>query len=222
MRLQGLSNAAYNGKIVRIESISADAETTGEYRVVLLVDEVASTLSQEILVKPEHMVRACDCCRLAGAATMQYCGRCKNAAYCNAECQRSDWKQHKVVCSHMNSQRQIVKSRLHLAATLGNLTEVQDLVRAGADVNKATTEDGCSPLYMAAENGNLAVVRYLVLQGADNDKVTSTGSTSLFIAAQLGHLAVGSIWCSRELTRTRPTRRAALPSLWQLSRVIWR
>jgi hypothetical protein len=123
VRLQGLSNAAYNGKLAQIKSIKAD-ENTGRYSVELPVVEGSSTFHQ-ISVKPENMVRACDCCYLAGAATMQYCGRCRNAAYCTAECQRSDWMRHKVDCSKMNSHRQIVKSPLHLAAGLGTLAEVQ-------------------------------------------------------------------------------------------------
>jgi hypothetical protein len=124
VRLQGLSNAAYNGKLARVVSLVAH-ETTGKYRVELQVDDdvaVASQLSRDLLfVKPENMMRACDCCHLAGAVTMQYCGRCRNAAYCNAECQRSDWLRHKVICSQMNSVRQLVKSPLLLAATMGNL-----------------------------------------------------------------------------------------------------
>ena len=189
VRLQGL-NKAYNGKLARIQSISAD-ETTGRYRVELHVDEhVASTLSRRMLVKPENMLRACDCCRLAGAATMQYCGRCKNAAYCNAECQRSDWTRHKVDCSNMNAQRQIVKSPLILAVSMGKLAEVENLVRAGADVNTVTKEDGGTALYSAAAQGHLAIVQYLVQQGADKNKVSNEGATPLFIAAQGGNLAV--------------------------------
>jgi hypothetical protein len=66
VRLQGLSNVAYNGKLARIFD-----ETTGRFRIELEVDEVASNLPSEMLVKPENMARACDCCHLAGAATMQ-------------------------------------------------------------------------------------------------------------------------------------------------------
>jgi hypothetical protein len=89
VRLQGLSNAAYNGKLGVIKCFSVD--DNGKFAVELQEGEVALPLNREILVKPENMVRACDCCQQAGAATMQYCGRCRNAAYCNAECQRSDW-----------------------------------------------------------------------------------------------------------------------------------
>jgi hypothetical protein len=178
VRLQGLSNAAYNGKLARIKSLGAD-ENTGRFRVEVQVGEdLASNLSREFLVKVENMARACDGCRHAGAATMQYCGQCKNAAYCNAECQRNDWKRHKVDCSLMSSQRRIVKSPLLLAATKGNLAAVQDLVREGADVNKASKEDGNTALHMASEQGHLAIVQYLIQRGADKDKAMNTSLCS--------------------------------------------
>jgi hypothetical protein len=189
VRLQGLRNAAYNGKIARITTISAE-ENDGTVGVELQENEVAPTLSRKILAKPENMLRACDCCHLAGAATMQYCGRCKNAAYCNAECQRSDWKSHKVDCSRMNTERQLFKSPLHFAAGVGNLAEVQNLVRGGADVNKTTKEDGFTPVCVAVQLGHLAVVQYLVQQGADVNKIDNNGCTPLFYAAQYGHLAI--------------------------------
>ena len=189
VRLQGLSTT-YNGKLARILSSGAD-EITGRFLVELQVgEEVLSNLSREMLVKPANMVRACDGCRHAGAATMQYCGSCKNAAYCNAECQRSDWKRHKGDCSHMNAQRRIIKRPLLLAALQGNLAEVQKLVREGADVNQASMEDCIFPLYVAAEMGHLSVVQYLVEQGAEKDKALDNGKTAIFIAAQLGHLAM--------------------------------
>jgi hypothetical protein len=192
VRLQGLSTAAYNGKLACVESGRAD-ESTGEFLVELQADDevaFASHLSRKILVKPENMARACDCCRLAGAATMQYCGRCRNAAYCNAECQRNDWKRHKVDCSTMNSQRQLVKSPLLFAVTVGNLAEVENLIRAGADVNTAAKEDGMTALFVAAQMGHFAIVQYLVQQGADKDKTDRRGVTPLFIAALSGHLEI--------------------------------
>jgi ankyrin repeat protein len=189
--LQGLSNAAYNGQLARIQCLSADVNN-GRFRVELQVDEevASSHLSREILVKLENMARACDCCHQAGAGTMQYCGKCRNVAYCNAECQRSDWQRHKVECSNMNARRQIHKSPLILAAAMGDLAEVEKLVGEGADVNKATKEDGCTPLIVAATMGQLAVVRYLVQHSADKNKADNAGTTPLLIAAQGGHLTV--------------------------------
>ena len=192
--LQGLGNRAYNGKVAIIRTLLGADEDNGRI-MVQIVDEgvgVPSSLSRQISVKPENMVRACDCCRHAGAATMQYCGRCKNAAYCNAECQRSDWARHKVYCSTMNSQRQLVKNPLLVAAGRGRLDEVQHLVREGADVNKASKEDGLSAVRLAAEGGHLSVVQYLVQQGADINQATSRGFTPLSVATIKGHTAVAN------------------------------
>jgi hypothetical protein len=66
---QSGTNAAYNGKLARVESISAE-ENAGRYRVELQVDEVVYNLSRQILVKPENMLCACDGCHLVGAATI--------------------------------------------------------------------------------------------------------------------------------------------------------
>ena len=180
VRLQGLKNAAYNGRLARICSFSAD-QNAGRYLVELQIDdEVAPHLNRDILVKSENMVRACDCCHHAGAATMQYCGRCKNAAYCNAECQRSDWTRHKVDCSAMNSQRQVCKSPIHLAVVMGNLAEVESLILEGADVNIALKEDDSTPLSIAAQQGNLSVVQFLIRKGADKNSASTNGCTPLY------------------------------------------
>ncbi|KAI9763494.1 MAG: hypothetical protein M1835_007803 [Candelina submexicana] len=41
-------------------------------------------------------------CDFCGASSMdtKLCGRCKGARYCNAECQKSHWKEHKKLCKH--------------------------------------------------------------------------------------------------------------------------
>jgi hypothetical protein len=47
------------------------------------------------------LVSACRVCEECGKATdgdLLRCSRCKNVAYCNAECQKSDWKDHKPNC----------------------------------------------------------------------------------------------------------------------------
>ncbi len=210
VRLQGLNNAAYNGKLAIIKCLSVD-EHNGRFLVELQVDEVAPDLSREMLVKPENMMRACDCCRHGGAATMQYCGKCRNAAYCNAECQRNDWQRHKVNCNEMCAERQLVKNPLHIAACQGNLAAVESLVRAGADVNKAFKTDGCTALITAAEYGRLAVVRYLLQQGANKNKANKNGVTPLYLAAQRGHLTVVQYLVQEGTDKNKATDRGATP-----------
>ncbi len=184
-----VANPRIRLKLARIVTIYE--EKIGRFFVELNVgQDLSAHLMRQIFVKPENMVRACDCCHLAGVATMQYCGKCRNTAYCNVECQRSDWKQHKIVCSRMNAQRQIVKSPLHLAATKGDLAEVERLVREGADVEKPLKEDGSTALMEAAEQGHLSVVQYLLRHGADKHKANDLGTTPLYVAAEYGQLAV--------------------------------
>jgi hypothetical protein len=44
----------------------------------------------------EQEITACKVCyKVEGA---QKCGRCRTVSYCGKDCQRSDWKRHKLVC----------------------------------------------------------------------------------------------------------------------------
>ena len=70
---------------------------------------------------------------------------------------------------------------LCIAAREGRLAVVEKLIAAGADVNKARTTDGGTPLYIAAYHGHLTVVTKLIAAGADVDKATYRGATPLHI-----------------------------------------
>lgn len=37
----------------------------------------------------------CPCCRKDGKLL---CGRCRKVRYCSPECQKDDWKRHKIYC----------------------------------------------------------------------------------------------------------------------------
>ena len=68
---------------------------------------------------------------------------------------------------------------------------VTKLIAAGADVDKALTTTGTTPLLIASRRGHLTVVTKLIAAGAIVNKArTIDGCTPLFIAAQEGHLAV--------------------------------
>jgi len=47
------------------------------------------------LMMTEHMYTCAAC---AEACSFNKCGRCKKVHYCNAECQKAHWKEHKPVC----------------------------------------------------------------------------------------------------------------------------
>ncbi|KAI2492671.1 serine/threonine kinase [Fragilaria crotonensis] len=74
----------------------------------------------------------------------------------------------------------------------GNLQEVRDLLRAGANVNAQRTDIGVTALYVASEFGHVEVVRALL----QNNKVdvnlrrTDDGTTALYVASQNGQLEV--------------------------------
>ena len=66
--------------------------------------------------------------------------------------------------------------------------------KVGADVNKATTRSGSTPLYAAAYGGHESVVELRLTAGAEVDKATTyDGSTALGIASCFGHSKVCSL-----------------------------
>ena len=79
VRLHGLNNAAYNGRLGRIVDVS-DLDTTGRLKVRLReVVQVRPTLpQQEIKIKPENILTACNHCFKAGD-NMQFCSKCRVA-----------------------------------------------------------------------------------------------------------------------------------------------
>jgi ankyrin repeat protein len=189
VRLQGLSNAAYNGKLAIVSSAVSD---DGRHTVELQDDDDVvdpPVHNRGLRIKPEHLAHACNHCHKTDAAKLQFCAQCRMAGYCNAECQRNDWQRHKVDCKNLSITREILKSPLYIAACNGELTEVQNLVEQGADVNKENS-DGSSSLFIAVQQGFLEVVQYLVQQGAEKDKATIFGCTAVYLAAQQGHLEV--------------------------------
>ena len=76
------------------------------------------------------------------------------------------------------------------AAEKGHEAVMTRLIAAGADVNKAWTNDGATPLYMAAWRGHDAVVARLIAAGAGANKANLKGVTPLSIATERGHEAV--------------------------------
>ena len=69
---------------------------------------------------------------------------------------------------------------------------VERLIAAGADVDKADTDDGTTPLYVAAQNGHHPVVERLIAAGADVDKATTDNDfTPLFLR---GRRATSPSW----------------------------
>ena len=76
VRVHGLNNAAYNGRLGKVVDVS-HLETTGQL-LVQLEDQVRTPLLQQIKIKPENMTTACGHCHKVGDK-MQFCGKCRVA-----------------------------------------------------------------------------------------------------------------------------------------------
>ena len=71
--------------------------------------------------------------------------------------------------------------RLCLRRSKGHTHVVMELIKAGADVNQATSS-GVTPLYVAAQHGHEGCVALLIQAGADVRKADKDGWTPMKIA----------------------------------------
>ena len=189
VRLKGLNNAAYNDKLGRVVLFPNSMEEccNGRYRVIL-IGEVAPPLLRELSVKPENMEHACKLCH-KGGENLMFCGKCRNARYCDRECQRIDWERHKLECESCDAARISSKYPLLIASGMGDLVRIRKLVEEGIDVN-ASNSANLTALQVAAADGHFDIVQYLLQQGADRVKADNDGFSPLIWAARNGHLMV--------------------------------
>ncbi|MEO2006343.1 MAG: ankyrin repeat domain-containing protein [Candidatus Poribacteria bacterium] len=76
------------------------------------------------------------------------------------------------------------------AAMRGDIDEVRELLRTGADVN-AAQGDGMTALHWAADNGDAGIAQILVYAGASLESITRLGSfTPLMVASREGNTDV--------------------------------
>ncbi len=78
---------------------------------------------------------------------------------------------------------------LHWAAYRDDLAKVDQLIRAGANVN-AANDIGVTPLWAASLNGSAPIVKRLLEAGANPDAALLSGETPLMAAATAGKSAV--------------------------------
>jgi hypothetical protein len=85
-----VSKPEHNGKRARVVSFDT---RTGRYAVSL--DD-----GKELSLKAECVARAgCLAAACASEEASSVCARCQAVRYCSRECQRTDWKAHKPVCT---------------------------------------------------------------------------------------------------------------------------
>ena len=85
---------------------------------------------------------------------------------------------------------------IYEASENGDIGEIDELLRAGANVNSAIDGDG-SPLIAAARTARLAVVRHLLDRGADPNMPVSGDGSPLIAAAGAGSVDVVSLLIDR-------------------------
>ena len=79
VRVKGLNNVQYNGKLGHIVPFpSAELTNNGRYRVQLKDEEVAPPLLTELSVKPENLDHVCVRCHKEGEKLMT-CAKCRQA-----------------------------------------------------------------------------------------------------------------------------------------------
>jgi ankyrin repeat protein len=82
------------------------------------------------------------------------------------------------------------QTQLHVAVNAGNLAEVNRLIQAGADVNKANNI-GETPLWIASDKIHVQIVeRLLAAPGIDVNKANADGYTPLHMASFSGELDI--------------------------------
>jgi ankyrin repeat protein len=79
---------------------------------------------------------------------------------------------------------------LHYAAMWGRRQSVEELIKAGADVNASANSPNGPPLHRAAEKGHLEIVQYLLSSGADISASDEGGQTALITASYHGQTEV--------------------------------
>uniref|UniRef100_A0A7S0VSU5 Uncharacterized protein n=1 Tax=Hemiselmis tepida TaxID=464990 RepID=A0A7S0VSU5_9CRYP len=91
----------------------------------------------------------------------------------------------------MGSLRMDLDAEMREAAEFGFAGKVEQLVKAGADVNSRDSDDlDKTAIHKAAFQGHIEAVSTLIDLGADPNLGTETGSTALHFAAAYGHLGL--------------------------------
>jgi len=78
------------------------------------------------------------------------------------------------------------------AAAKGDLPRVEQLIRAGANVNDIGKSGG-TPLIQAAKNGHVEVAQALLFHGADPSRRNKKGNSALDLADKSGYEAISTI-----------------------------
>ena len=179
----------------------------------------------------------CSACR-ATPQKLLACGRCKQTQYCNADCQKLHWRDHKVACAETQKRLGIAFNR---ACGTGDIGALPGLLSQGADISYEIKDplhpcNGAFPLSSASQAGHANVVDFLIKNKANvnqmgpilvTDNLTLTRS---YVPPPLSSLRPqrGNMKSSRGTSRQGPTstciarKRVCMPYEAQQSTGIWR
>ncbi|KAL8193974.1 hypothetical protein R6Q57_026216 [Mikania cordata] len=93
---------------------------------------------------------------------------------------------------HIGMQEAEFVLRLNNAAFNGDLSQIKNLIRTGADLNKKDY-DGRSPLHLAASKGHLDITLFLIQNNVEVNISDNFGSTPLLEAIKNGHDSIASV-----------------------------
>ncbi|MEQ1920218.1 MAG: ankyrin repeat domain-containing protein [Elusimicrobiota bacterium] len=89
---------------------------------------------------------------------------------------------------------------LNIAATRGDVEEVEALLDGGADIN-VRGEQQCTPLHDAVGQGHAAVVQLLLRRGASTSLRDDSGFSAKDVAIRRGHKAIAALFDEAEKRR---------------------
>ena len=88
--------------------------------------------------------KLCYCCKKS-KMNLQKCCKCYTAQYCGKECQKNDWKSHKVVCSRLLSDASIVLDYVKKPITTGHLHPNKKILQNRAPGLQPVGPQYCKP-----------------------------------------------------------------------------
>jgi len=88
------------------------------------------------------------------------------------------------------SKRDLVTAKVMAESMLGNTSEVEALLKAGADPNGRLVPGSATALAWACQNGHEEIVKALLAAGAQVDASNESGATGLMAAALQGHVGI--------------------------------
>ena len=143
-------------------------------------------------------VSTCGKCNKIGQGFPK-CSACKSISYCSRECQKLDWKWHKIVCKEARKRKNAKKSALFKQmekhAKRKRWSQVKSLMvtaLAKQDSSNIHMFQGSPVASQAAQLGDVRILQMLLDNGVDMKELDNAERT-IFIYAAIGGNVESSI-----------------------------